>query len=598
MELQGTQPMPVAQPMQVAIPVPQMQVAQPMQVAQQPASPFSHIPTALGNVGGLPASPLVLGPPIPIKKQFGGKKAPDDGIMMGSNTLMPAYNPRDPSRRFTTNDPRHTHIFLAPAMDFVTTEADFDRGVNTIGAEQGGDTLAPLLSGGTQLIDLELDVEGRLNDMRKVIKNNCYCIGAFLASGVCTLCGLCMLCKSNTEGGHKASCDGEHPGLEKLAVQARAHHLKLTDQALVYTRDPHVARHTKNYLSFDQYGHRYPATAEADDSMPGATLHVPLQHASLEVVAKSEIEGAPIYALSEAVSACDMTPASSLVVVRVGEGVRVVVAVVECGPAANTAAFVDAFNTAKKNVRQETPELAGAYNAWFGQRLSRAGTMAGAAPRANQVMDRGGLPGRADTPVTPYVRAVGPLPQSLGLQMNQMSANKMMHFDVQKDTVIHSIRNGPLVHQLNGGQHGDRIVSINGVPVPGQATQEYLQQAQAASPPGGGGFMQVQTRQPHFQPSHLLTVGPMPAGAASQIQFDANRTPPTVLQPDAAAAASGLLKGDIVMQAVIDGVTHNTNPYTGQQFINAAANAQQTTITVLQTHRMANQFRELPWVPL
>ena len=52
------------------------------------------------------------------------------------------------------------------------------------------------------------------------------------------------------------------------------------------------------------------------------------------------------------------------------------------------------------------------------------------------------------------------------------------------------------------------------------------------------------------------------------------------------------------MQAVVDGVTHNTNAYTGQQFINIAANAQSTTITVLQTHRMANQFHELPWVLL
>ena len=92
--------------------------------------------------------------------------------------------------------------------------------------------------------------------------------------------------------------------------------------------------------------------------------------------------------------------------------------------------------------------------------------------------------------------------------------------------------------------------------------------------------------------------GPMPAGATTSIQFDANRMPPTILQPDAPATASGLLKGDIVMQAVVDGVTHNTNPYTGQQFINIAANAQSTTITVLQTHRMApNPLRDLPWVP-
>lgn len=76
--------------------------------------------------------------------------------------------------------------------------------------------------------------------------------------------------------------------------------------------------------------------------------------------------------------------------------------------------------------------------------------------------------------------------------------------------------------------------------------------------------MQVSTGMPHFQPSHMLTVGPMPPGATSTIQFAADRMPPTILQPDAAAAASGLLKGDIVMQAVVDGVTHNTNGMTGQ----------------------------------
>ena len=156
-------------------PMQPMQIAQPM---QQPVNPLSNFPTALGNAAGLPPSPLVLGPPIPIKKHG----SLNDGIKTG----------------FHTNSPRVRHKFLSPAMDFVTTEADFDRGVNVIEAEQG-DALAPLLSGGSQLMDLELDVEGRLDDMRKVIKKNCYCITGCILSGVCTLCGLHIVATSLRE---------------------------------------------------------------------------------------------------------------------------------------------------------------------------------------------------------------------------------------------------------------------------------------------------------------------------------------------------------------------------------------------------------------
>ena len=74
-------------------------------------SPFSNIPTALGNVGGLPASPLVLGPPIPIKKvdtyAYERPAGNDDNITGPHHTL----------------DPNTLHKFRAPAMDFVTTEA-------------------------------------------------------------------------------------------------------------------------------------------------------------------------------------------------------------------------------------------------------------------------------------------------------------------------------------------------------------------------------------------------------------------------------------------------------------------------------------------
>ena len=118
-------------------------------------------------------------------------------------------------------------------------------------------------------------------------------------------------------------------------------------------------------------------------------------------------------------------------------------------------------------------------------------------------------------------------------------------------------------------------------------------QVQAASPREGGGFMQVSTDMPHFQPSHMLTVGPMSPGAAATIQFADDRMPPTILQPD----ASGLLKGDLVMQAVVDGVMHNTNGMTGQQLLGLTQAAQATVLTVLQTHHMPRgQMSQLPWV--
>ena len=97
--------------------------------------------------------------------------------------------------------------------------------------------------------------------------------------------------------------------------------------------------------------------------------------------------------------------------------------------------------------------------------------------------------------------------------------------------------------------------------------------------------MQVSTGLPHFQPSQMLTVGPMPPGATATIQFAADRMPPLILQPDAAAAA------------VVDGVTYNTNGMTGQQLMGLTQAAQATVLTVLQTHRMpSGPMSELPWV--
>jgi len=572
--MQVAQPMPGQPMMQVAQPM--MQVAQPMMQMQPPANPFSTHPTAIGNVGALPPSPMVLGPPHPVKKAGVGMEA-----------IRPGYH---------TGSPRVSYQFIAPTMDGCLTEADFDRAVALIEAEQG-DPLAAFLQGGSALVQLELDVEGRLDDLRKVIKNNCYCFACMVGSVVCTCCALCAMCNEQIQ----MSCDGNTDQIPKLQESASAHHMTLTDTAVVYSRDAHRATTIKNFTAFDQYGHKYPGAGATESQIAAATVHVPLQHADLELAPLTDVQAMPMLAWKPANDSCDNKPASQVLVLRAGEGVRLVVGCVEVGPNSNVQQFLEQFQRAKQSAPPMTAELAAAYNSWFGQRLARAGTMAGAAPRRNQVMDRGGVGGTAGSTMQPYVRAVGPLPQHLGIVKSNMQPNRMLHWSISKDTAVHTIHNGTFVHQLNAE---DRVVSINGVQVPGQATQQFLDQAQASSPQGGGGFMQVRTYMPHFQPTHMLTVGPMPAGSTGGIQFDANRTPPTILEPDEAAAKSGLLKGDIVMQAIVDGVTHNTNGMTGQDFINMTHAAQGTTITVLQTHRMTSgpptsaacRMLELPWV--
>ena len=467
------QPM-MAQPMMAQPMMAQPMMAQPM-MAHNPSQLFQQmvVPmvTALGNQNGMPASPLVLGPPHPCKKK-------------GAQGFRQQPDPLQ--QNFATGSPTVSYAYTAPTMDGTLTEADFDRAVYMADAEQG-DPLAALLSEGRKVLDLAIDVEGRMNDMRKVLKNNCYTAIGCLLNPLCTLCTLCQIMQNT----NPMSCDGEGEGVEKLRVQADAHHLTITDTAVVYTRDAHVGVTIKNYVAYDQYGHRYPAVSQSESHVPAATLHVPLQHAELEVCAKREIQPASLNVSVYADKCCDNSPDALVIVLRVGEGVRLVVACVEVGPASNAAAFVEEFARLKKNAPVPSPELAAAYNAWFGQRLARSGTMAGAAPRANQTMDRGGVPGQAGAETVAFVRSVGPLPPNLGILKSTMAPNQMLHFVVPKTGSINCIRHGPYVGQLNAD---DRILSINNVRVPAgnnALTQQYLDQAQAASPPQGGGFMQV-----------------------------------------------------------------------------------------------------------
>ena len=131
----------MAQPM-MAQPMAQPMAGQPM-AAQQPMMQQQVVPmlTALGNQDGLPASPLVLGPPHPCRKK-------------GSDlALAKADKLQD---HFHTDSPHAKYAYTAPTMDGTLTEADFDRAVCLADAEQG-DPLAALLSDGRKVLDLALD---------------------------------------------------------------------------------------------------------------------------------------------------------------------------------------------------------------------------------------------------------------------------------------------------------------------------------------------------------------------------------------------------------------------------------------------------------
>ena len=130
----------MAQPM---VAQPMVMVAQPMVMMaphpylQQTMAPQAVVPmvTALGNQDGLPASPLVLGPPHPCKK-----KAHDTALVRADKL----------QGHFNTGSPRAQYAYTAPTMDGTLTEADFDRAVCLADAEQG-DPLAALLSDGRKV---------------------------------------------------------------------------------------------------------------------------------------------------------------------------------------------------------------------------------------------------------------------------------------------------------------------------------------------------------------------------------------------------------------------------------------------------------------
>ena len=282
---------------------------------------------------------------------------------------------------------------------------------------------------------------------------------------------------------------------------------------------------------------------------------------------------------------CDYSVTGSVLAVRVGDGIKTVVACIEVGKGSNAQAFADRCNAAAKSAPTESPEVAAAYDAWLLHRLRQGGTMTG---------------GRTSGPTSatmerahPFVKTVGPLPVDLGIKKggwsSRTSIGALSHLQVSKsDGRIFKPRAGQLTSQLNAG---DRIAAINGVKLTGEgATHAWLDQVVAAGramPPTAPRFMQVVSTMPYFQPNRLLTVTLPPGTGIEMLGLAGGGGKPPKLHAESAgmsalAASLGCQPGDVVVQATLDGVQHDTTKMSAEQLLALCQGVGQQQMTLLQ----------------
>ena len=299
-------------------------------------------------------------------------------------------------------------------------------------------------------------------------------------------------------------------------------------------------------------------------------------------------------------------PVGDVVAVRVGDGVQVVVACIECGTRSNAAKFVEACTLAKARAPAEPPELAAAYCNWLVGRLQQTGTMTGCAPRG-QEMERQPRAALA----TPFVKTIGPLPADLGLDLEPQrsgSTSRMYNGDVlsmgmtldKEGKISHPKASTPFADQLNAG---DRIHSINGVWRPARQYHRHnflvaAQQAGQSLPPSQPRYATVISTMPYFQPNHLVTVA-LPSGAElHSIGLESNEAKPPKLGPGASASASsvGLLPNDVIVQAVVDDTTLDATSMTAADLLARAGSAAGgVKLVVLQNSRVPMSSHMHSW---
>lgn len=542
--------------------------------------------------------------------------------------------------------------FTAPNQYGIMSEADFDAATMCAKLD-GADPFGELLGRSSAQMVLDSGVQGRVDEAVAIRRANC--ISFIVSCAIPVLCPVdnckacCLLtcaCLGKPEQLNQTANCCEDAITERLRSAAEAHTLRLHEDCIVFERKEHSNELVRSWLCRDQYGHRHSHTVLQTASVPSLKLSIPLKHAEVMLVPRRALGVPRAFREYMCVSLCldpCLMPAdsSSAVVVRVGEGIKTVVAVVECGKRSNAEAFVAACDRAIKAAPPDSPELSAAYSNWFVSRLRATGTMTGCVPRppGNLSMERELIRASGKASV-PFVKHIGPLPPG-GVEV-RMESRRVKHFsgdrgpppeatesgrtvidykvkvdgtswlEITKKGILYRPRiESPFASALHAG---DKLVSITDVPVDAHVDNalmytSYLNRIKAryefhngtnasTAPPGSlTEYMKVESRQPYFQPNHLITVLTPSGGTLTELGLAPNAgKPPMIEQPTPIASCLGLVAGDVIVQAIILGAPVDTTVMDSSQLLAAAASvAGPVSLTVLQSTRVASLEHPISW---
>ena len=563
---------------------------------------------------------------------------------------------------YHTGSPHATRTFMAPNCDGIMSESDFDQATIVAGVPPT-DPFVGILNDATELA-LDIDVEGRVAEVIANMKSNCYGYICVALSPCCLIGQMTLFC-SWIDRGLLGSCGGENETTRSVRQVAQAHRLSLGVDCIVYERRDHYNTVIKNFLTSDQYGHRYPACVMKEAHVPAMRLSIPLSRAEVVVIPRAEIilvrprphapfaqpahpmRGprcdhtwpplptllglpsqphslashprltawppipasrlglrSPPHGMPPVCHACPQAPPKldeygecfdecslggkrkgSLVAIRVGDGrtgagLKLVVACVECGPNSNVDAWVAAVKRAQSSAPPESPQVVRAFSSWLVTRLGQTGRMTGAPVNASIRRKKG-------DEAVPFVKTIGPF-----------SPLSPLGITVDKSRRIYSpLAAAPFASSFNAGDQMLSLTDLKGtkklaVPDNSAALRSALSTA--------GGYMEVLSTMPYFEPNHLVTLT-LPSGLLADslgLELSA-KTPPKITAPTEQATALGLGTGDAVVQAVVNGALLDAHALTAHEFIAAASVATgPITLTMLQSWQVASAKHMHTWGPL
>ena len=112
--------------------------------------------------------------------------------------------------------------------------------------------------------------------------------------------------------------------------------------------------------------------------------------------------------------------------------------------------------------------------------------------------------------------------------------------------------------------------------------------------------MQVISRMPYFQPNQLLTVSVPPGLGLDQLGLDpgggpGGQKPPKLTGQSPVAQSLGCRPGDVIVQAIVDGATHDATSMTAGDLIAAASGASAVQLTLLQPTLTPDAQHTISW---